>query len=64
VVSDPRPRDDRDAAQDLVRDLAEIAAHIVQLLISAEIAKRSLVGSAYGQLTFKRSHRLARGKAS
>jgi ABC-type sugar transport system permease subunit len=34
------------------------------LLISAEIAKRSLVGSAHGQLTFKRSHRLARGKAS
>jgi hypothetical protein len=30
-MSDPRPRDDRDAAQDLARDLAEIAAHIGQL---------------------------------
>ena len=31
MASDPRPRDDRDAAQDLARDLAEIAAHIGQL---------------------------------
>jgi hypothetical protein len=31
VVSDPQPRDGRDAAQDLARDLAEIAAHIGQL---------------------------------
>ena len=30
-MSDPHPRDDRDAVQDLVRDLAEIAAHIGQL---------------------------------
>jgi hypothetical protein len=30
-MSDPRPRDDRDAAQDTARDLAEIAAHIGQL---------------------------------
>jgi len=30
-MSDPRHRDDRDAAQDLTRDLAEIAAHIGQL---------------------------------
>jgi hypothetical protein len=29
--NDPRPRDDRDAAQDTARDLAEIAAHIGQL---------------------------------
>jgi hypothetical protein len=29
--NDPRPRDDRDVAQDLARDLAEIAAHIGQL---------------------------------
>jgi hypothetical protein len=30
-MSDSHPRDDRDAAQDLARDLAEIAAHIGQL---------------------------------
>ena len=30
-MSDPRPRDDTDAAQDLARDLAEIASHIGQL---------------------------------
>jgi hypothetical protein len=30
-MTDPRPRDDRDVAQDLARDLAEIAAHIGQL---------------------------------
>jgi hypothetical protein len=30
-TNDPRPRDDRDATQDLARDLAEIAAHIGQL---------------------------------
>jgi hypothetical protein len=29
--NDPRPRDDRDVAQDLARDLAEIAARIGQL---------------------------------
>jgi hypothetical protein len=29
--NDPRPRDDRDAAQDIARDVAEIAAHIGQL---------------------------------
>jgi hypothetical protein len=29
--NDPRPRDDRDAAQDLARDLAEISAHIGHL---------------------------------
>jgi hypothetical protein len=28
---DPRPRDDRDTAQDIARDLAEIATHIGQL---------------------------------
>ncbi len=28
---EPRPRDDRDAVQDIVRDLAEIASHIGQL---------------------------------
>ena len=28
---EPRPRDDRDAAQDMARDLAEIASHIGQL---------------------------------
>ena len=28
---DPRPRDDRDAARDTARDLAEIASHIGQL---------------------------------
>ena len=27
----PRPRDDRDAIQDIARDLAEIASHIGQL---------------------------------
>ncbi len=27
----PRPRDDKDAAQDIARDLAEIATHIGQL---------------------------------
>jgi hypothetical protein len=27
----PEPRDDRDAAQDMARDLAEIASHIGQL---------------------------------
>ena len=31
MASDPRPRDDRDAAQDLARDLAEIASHISHL---------------------------------
>jgi hypothetical protein len=31
VASDPRPRDDRDVAQDTARDLAEIAGHIGQL---------------------------------
>jgi hypothetical protein len=30
-MSDPRPRDDRDVAQDLARDLADIAAHIGHL---------------------------------
>jgi hypothetical protein len=30
-MSDPRPRDDRDVAKDIARDLAEIAAHIGQL---------------------------------
>jgi hypothetical protein len=29
--AEPRPRDDKDAAQDLARDLAEIASHIAQL---------------------------------
>jgi hypothetical protein len=28
---EPRPRDDRDAVQDIARDLAEIATHIGQL---------------------------------
>ena len=28
---EPRPRDDRDAARDTARDLAEIASHISQL---------------------------------
>ena len=28
---EPRPRDDTDAAQDMARDLAEIASHIGQL---------------------------------
>jgi hypothetical protein len=28
---EPRPRDDRDAAKDIARDLAEIARHIGQL---------------------------------
>jgi hypothetical protein len=28
---EPRPRDDRDAVQDITRDLAEIATHIGQL---------------------------------
>jgi mevalonate kinase len=28
---EPRPRDDKDAAQDIARDLAEIASHIGQL---------------------------------
>jgi hypothetical protein len=31
-MSDPRPRNDRDAAQDLARDLAEIAAHMGHLI--------------------------------
>jgi hypothetical protein len=31
-MSDPRPRDDRDTAQDLARDLAEIASRIGQLI--------------------------------
>jgi hypothetical protein len=31
-MSDPRPRDDRDAAQDLARDLAEISSHIDHLI--------------------------------
>jgi hypothetical protein len=30
-MADPRPRDDRDAAQDMARDFAEIASHIGQL---------------------------------
>ena len=29
--SEPRPRDDKDAAQDIARDLAEIASHVAQL---------------------------------
>jgi hypothetical protein len=29
--NDPRPRDDSDAAKDIARDLAEIAAHIGHL---------------------------------
>ncbi len=29
--SEPRPTDDKDAAQDIARDLAEIASHITQL---------------------------------
>jgi hypothetical protein len=28
---EPRPRDDKDAAQDIARDLAEIASHIGRL---------------------------------
>jgi hypothetical protein len=28
---EPRPRDDRDAVQDIARDLAEIATHVGQL---------------------------------
>ena len=28
---DPKPREDKDAAQDIARDLAEIASHIGQL---------------------------------
>jgi hypothetical protein len=39
-MSDLRPRDDRDAAQDIARDLAKIAAHIGQLK-----------GDAYAYLT-------------
>jgi hypothetical protein len=31
MASDPRPRDDRDAAHDLARGLAEFAAHIGHL---------------------------------
>jgi len=31
VAGDPRPRDDTHAAQDLARNLAEIAAHISHL---------------------------------
>jgi hypothetical protein len=31
VASDPRPRDDTDAAQDLARDLVEITAQISSL---------------------------------
>jgi hypothetical protein len=31
-MSDPLPRDDTDAAKDIARDLAEIAAHIGHLL--------------------------------
>ena len=30
-MNDPHPRNDRDAAKDIARDLAEIAAHIGQL---------------------------------
>jgi hypothetical protein len=30
-ISDPRPHDDRDTAQDIAHDLGEIAAHIGQL---------------------------------
>jgi hypothetical protein len=30
-VADPRPRDDRDAAQDLARELADIAAQLGSL---------------------------------
>jgi len=29
--SEPRPRDDKDAAQDIARDLAEIVSHVAQL---------------------------------
>jgi hypothetical protein len=29
--SESRPRDDRDAAQDIARDLAQVASHIAQL---------------------------------
>ena len=29
--SEPRPRDDKDAVQDIARDLAEIASHVAQL---------------------------------
>jgi hypothetical protein len=31
-ANDPRPRDDTDAVQDTARDLAEIAAHIGNLI--------------------------------
>jgi hypothetical protein len=30
-MTDPRPRDDRDAAQDIARDFGEVAAHIGHL---------------------------------
>ncbi len=34
---EPRPRDDKDAAQDIARDLAEIAYHIGQLKGEARV---------------------------
>ena len=37
---EPRPRDDRDAAKDIARDLAEIASHIGQLKGDAHASLR------------------------
>ena len=37
---EPKPRDDKDAAQDIARDLAEIASHIAQLKGEARASLR------------------------
>jgi hypothetical protein len=49
-MSDPRPRDDRDAAQDTARDLAEIAAHIGHLIGDANAY---LTDPKYGTLRLR-----------
>jgi hypothetical protein len=68
-MSEEPKHEDRDAQGTAKKDnrrgnFKEFLTHLLKsylayLLISAQIAKRSLVGSAHGQLTFKRSHRLA-----
>ena len=51
LASDPRPRDDRDAAQDLARDLADIAAP--QIFSIKGEAKNWLSDPSYGTLRLR-----------
>jgi hypothetical protein len=49
-MTDPRPRDDTDAAKNLARDLREIAAHVASLKGEANAY---LTGSNYNTLRIR-----------